>query len=366
MTLNMFLESFFLDVIEKRRKAAWLLPMLRGSSFFYRSAIAMRNVAYDRGWLRSQQASLPVVSIGNIVTGGTGKTPLVHKLAEELSKKGKVAILTRGFRSEIEKTDQFLRLNHQEGLSFKAAQCGDEPLLLSRFLPKVDIWVGKNRLQTAEEARAKGVGILILDDGMQYRRLKRDFELVVLDGKDPFGQGYFLPRGLLRDSPKRLKSADLIFFNHVEDEEHFESLQKMIHPFSQAPVVGAQLNPQNRLQLLQKKVGVFCGLGKPQRFFEALKKMQIEVVASLILPDHISPKEEELRAFANISQLKGAECLVCTEKDQIKLSSQLELSLPVIPVKAALEIAFGKKDWEKTLENIQSLLLTTDSQSIMR
>jgi tetraacyldisaccharide 4'-kinase len=354
MNLNFFLESYFLDVIEGRKKAPFLRPLLAGSSIFYRLAIAMRNLAYDKNWLDSQKAALPVISVGNIVTGGTGKTPLVHKLAEEFSQMAKVAVLTRGFRSEIEKTNQFLRLNGQEEIDVK--QCGDEPLLLSRLLPFVDIWVGKNRRKTAEEAKKQGAELLILDDGMQYRSLKRDVEVVILDGKDPFGKGYFLPRGLLRDLPSRLKEADFIVVNHVENEGHFKALQEQIRMFSMAPVVGTQVKPLEN-QIFQKRVGVFCGIGKPERFFQTLKNMQVDIVSSLVLPDHVSPSQETLKRFADECRIKGIEYLVCTEKDRIKLPSQFELALPLVSIKAVLEITYGRENWEKMVKNIKSLLI---------
>ena len=147
----------------------------------------LKNSFYDRKWISISSLPATVVSVGNIVAGGTGKTPFVHLLAKTFRHR-KVAILSRGYGS-----------------------IADEALLLARRLPEVKVYVGKDRVASGIKAIKEGAELLILDDGFQYRRLARDFDLVLLDGDDLFGKGHYLPWGYLRDSPKRLREADAVF-----------------------------------------------------------------------------------------------------------------------------------------------------------
>ena len=272
---------------------------------------------------------------------------------KEIFQLKKVAILTRGYRSKAEHAKKSLHLNQSLGLIASVEECGDEPLLLSRLLPSVDIWVGKNRICSAKIAASAGAELLFLDDGFQHRKIKRDFEVIVLDGKDPFGKGFFLPRGLLRDSIKRLEKADLLVANHIENAEQFGSLEQNLKSFSNAPLVGACMKPkENSLQ--GKKVGVFCGLGKPQRFVETVQKTGADIVDLLLLPDHKGSNEEQLKQFAEKCFRKGAECLICTEKDLVKLTqpkndSSSCLCIPIVPLSATFEIVFGKEKWTKAI-----------------
>lgn len=295
-----------LQIIRGEKKAPLISAFLAFLSFAYRTGISARNWAYDRGFLPSTKLSVPVISIGNIVAGGTGKTPLVHLLANQLQDKARLAILTRGYRSQIEKSGRSERIHSQTS----PETCGDEPYFLAKKT-KAAVWVGVDRSASGRLAIEEGANCLLLDDGMQHRRLKRDFEIVVIDGQDPFSSGRFLPWGLLRDTPQRLKSANLIVFTHVKDEKHYRQLQKQISPFSSAPTVGAQL--EILAASLPRKVGVFCGIGKPDRFLQAVRDLKSEIVDTLILKDHGSLREGQLRAFADECRKKGRK-LFCAQK----------------------------------------------------
>jgi tetraacyldisaccharide 4'-kinase len=341
-----FAETYILDVIEERKSPLFVKNILHFLSVLYKTATESRHLAYERGLLKAVKVPACVVSIGNIVAGGTGKTPLVRLLAEELNGK-KLAILTRGYRSKIERSGDVALL---EG-DISPEVCGDEPYWYAKRLPSVSIWVGKKRAESAKRASDLGSEIIILDDGMQHLSLHRDFEIIVLDGKDLFGKGHFLPRGLLRDHPKRLKKADLIVLNHIDSEAHFQEASKEIQRFSKAPIVGMRMKIQNTLHP-SAKVGAFCALGKPARFFDALGDLSLEVVDHLMAVDHASFKEAELLAFAKKCKAKGAEALVCTEKDFVKLKSSLDLGLSVVALEAHLEITQGKEHWKELIEKI--------------
>lgn len=342
------METYFLDVIRGKRKAPLLIPLLQILSVFYRGVLALRNKAYDWGILSSQRVAVPVVSIGNIVVGGTGKTPVTEMLSLALQEKCNLAILTRGFRSEMEKRGQMGQIRQGNA----ALECGDEPSLLVQKT-KAAVWVGSDRVSSARAAIAEGAECLLLDDGMQHRRIARDFEIVVIDAQDPLSQGRFLPRGLLRDAPHRLKNADLILLTHCKDVAQFDAAHRQIAPYTQAPCVGVRVCVLNAEEL-PGKVGVFCGIGTPERFLQTVRDLNREIVDTFLLKDHGMPSEDALLCFAKECREKGAVALLCTEKDAVKWPRfSSHLGLPVIPVIMQLECVVGKEHFEKMVQKIR-------------
>ncbi len=308
-------------------------------SALWRGAASLRHALYDLGAMRTHRLGIPVVSIGNIVAGGSGKTPLVHLLARTLQSRGKVAILSRGY------------LAAQSGLSL-----GDEGEMLRRKLPEALVFAQKNRVQAGLEAIAQGANAIVLDDGLQYRRLHRDFEIIAIDSANPFGFGAFLPRGLLRDSPKRLGKADAI----VVSGEITENLEREIRRYTRAPLIGVRAIPRRTLDLSQReqslglgsKIGLFCGLGAPKKFLHTAQSLGLEIAASWYLPDHARPDLEGLAEFSRKAQILGAQALLCTEKDAIKLFESPSVYLPILYLEVELEIFSGKADWLNMIEKI--------------
>lgn len=328
----MKLETLMLEIIEGRRRGK---PLLRALSYLYKGGVRLRHEAYDRGIFSTYDAGIPVISVGNIVAGGTGKTPLVRLLAEELSKQLSVAILSRGYRSKAEKTGHVLRV----GKETRVEECGDEPYWLAQKLPQVQVWAGPNRVESARLAKENGAEVILLDDGMQHRQLKRDFEMTVVNGNDPFGKGFFLPRGWLRDFPERLSKADCIVVMNPSPE-----IETRLRHFTEAPLVFART--KTTLSLKGKKVGLFCAIGHPERFLQSVREAGGEIAATFLKPDHETFQIEELRNFAEQS---AADVLVCTEKDQVKLP---ECDLPIISFPSQLEI--DSKAWDELLNQIHA------------
>ncbi len=353
----MDLEHSILEIIRGEKKAPLASAGLSGLSMLYRSIIALRNFGYDYGVLSSERLSVPVVSVGNIVVGGTGKTPLVHLLSKGLQDKVRLGILTRGFLSQIEKSGRVEQISKGSGSLFPVEECGDEPFFLAQKT-KASIWVGADRVLSGRRAIAQGTNCLLLDDGMQHRRLRRDFEIVIVDGTDPFSKGRFLPWGLLRDSPKRLKNASAIIATHVKDNAHFRHIQTLISPLSRAPLIGTQIETLNKDRFLPRKVGVFCGIGQPSRFLQTARDLNQEIVDTLILRDHGVLQNGQLEKFAKNCLKKGAQALLCTEKDYVKLIPTLSLGLEIIPVGIELKIISGKEHWEQLIDNILDKVVT--------
>ena len=270
-------------------------------------------------------------------------------MANEL--KDGVSIITRGYRSEIERSGEIARISKGGGPLLKVEQCGDEPFWLATKTT-ASVWVGKNKVESAKLAVENGSKILLIDDGLQHRRLHRNFEIILLDGTDPWGKGAFLPRGYLRDSPTRLKVADLIVVSNIEPGKPWEDLVKQISMFTKNPVVRVK-----RTYIIENssnfaKVGVFCGISKPHHFIHAVLSVGKTIVDSLILPDHVAPSISCLEKFAISCKSQGANAIVCTEKDFVKLPSNLVLEIPIIVLQMRSEVAEGKKDWDTCIEKI--------------
>lgn len=325
-----------------------LLQIKKIGSKLFQCIVFLRNKAYDFHLLKTHKFPIPVISIGNIAVGGTGKTPLMRRLIEDLGEKSPIAILSRGYKGQLEQSRTGVQICSGHGPFYGPEMAGDEPFWLAEKLPYTHVFVGKNRTSSAEAATRQGAKLIILEDGMQHRTIARETEIVVLDAKDLFGKDAFLPLGKLRDSPQRLKEATLIVVNHCDTEAEYNSALNRIRAYSLAPIVGAKMR---HIPSSQKKIGLFCGIGTPERFISALGAH--EIVATLLLKDHEPIEEQKLKDFAEKCETCGAQALLCTEKDAVKLPKTLKLSLPIIPVEAHLEIAFNKDAWEQLIRRIR-------------
>jgi tetraacyldisaccharide 4'-kinase len=369
----MSLELFIQHVIKEKRRgffSSFIKFPLKLLSHLYGFAVFCRNWAYDHGWFKQYSPPLPlVVSIGNIAAGGTGKTPLTILFAKALDKEIKVAIASRGYRSQAEHQKSPLVVSSGSGPMQSAAICGDEPYLLAENLEHVNVFAGKNRIQSSNLAAKEGVQLLILEDGMQHRQLARDLEIVVLDGRDPFGTGYFLPYGFLRDDPRSLSRAHLIVINHIIDTLHFNEVKTLVEHYTSAPVVGVNMAVEGVFDLSGVKIegiegqcaGIFCGIANPEQFLQTVQGLGVDVVAEKYYPDHKLGSLEDLNRFARQCQKQGASILLCTEKDKVKLAAKSEIALPIRWVKMKLEVVTGIQKWNNFIAKIKKKL---DTRSI--
>jgi tetraacyldisaccharide 4'-kinase len=278
-------------------KGAWYFAPI---SWVFACLCFVRNWLYDRELLPITHVPCTVVSVGNIVAGGTGKTPFVIRLAQAFSHK-KVAVLSRGYGS-------------------------DEPKLLAIRLPNAKIYVGKNRAHLAKQAAQDGAELILLDDGFQHRKLHRDFD-IVLDSKS---STHFLPWGFLRDSPKRLKTADAVFAPTYKVRRILESQG------TEVPSIKGW------------KVGLFAAIAKPSNFKKTVDALGASISAEWLLFDHEVPNPEKLKAFVLKCKSLGVRALICTEKDFVKLSPSLTLALPLL----YLEIEIEVEGWENLVAKI--------------
>ncbi|SPN73648.1 Tetraacyldisaccharide 4'-kinase,tetraacyldisaccharide 4'-kinase,tetraacyldisaccharide 4'-kinase,Tetraacyldisaccharide-1-P 4'-kinase [Chlamydia serpentis] len=284
-----------------------------------------------------------VISVGNIVIGGAGKTPTVLWLAEALRLKGySCGVLSRGYKSESSRRKELTIVNAKE---HSASYVGDEPLLMAEKLPEGCVWVHKDRRVSAAKAAEK-FDFLLLDDGLQYRKLHKDIEIAVVNGQDPLGGHAFFPKGRLRDFPARLKTVDAIVINDGGEES--ETLVKSISDalrVSVVPKIASVVWTHNGEHISEEtlrdlRVGVFCGLGFPQGFLNMLKKAGIRVLGKYLLPDHVGITKKELNYFCQQMVMRQGQGLLCTEKDSVKLPRLSEDSslLPIGKVQMRLSV----------------------------
>jgi len=360
------LENYFFNIVKGKQKgvfASTLRFFLLLSSWIFRMTIACRNWVFDHGWVSCYYSPVPIViSIGNIVVGGTGKTPVTLMVANEFYEEFFLGILSRGYRSQAEKLPIPVVLSKGEGPMQSASFCGDEPFLLSQNLPKAFVVVGRNRHKASDIAARAGVQLILLDDGMQHRRLARDYEIIVMDSMDLFGQGHYLPRGFLREGVQSLARADMIILNHITEKPFFDSVKAQVAMHSKAIVVGTCMEVV-RIEMVDgevvptiqgKKVGIFCGIAHPEYFQETVSREGGEIVHHAFASDHMGLNFSALENFAFQCKEKGAELLLCTEKDKVKIVDTQKLCLPIAWIKMRLKLVEGADEWADFVSKIKT------------
>jgi tetraacyldisaccharide 4'-kinase len=307
----------------------------------YGLVVALRRYAYTHGLFKSERASKPVIVVGNLTVGGTGKTPLVAWLADRLSASGlKVGIVSRGYGS----SNRAPEVVHVES---DWRSVGDEPLLL-RQLTGCDTVVSHDRVAGAQKLVALGADVVISDDGLQHLRLARDCEIVVVDGARGFGNGRLLPAGPLREPVSRARSSNIVVING--DPEH-SSLRAGSHAVVQSSLqmslFGAEAQRVDGLagsQLLEQwrgtRVHAVAGIGNPQRFFRDLRDRGIDVIEHPF-PDHHPFAASDLTFDDTLPVLM-------TEKDAVKCRSLAHARLWYVPV----SVRFDEKQGQELLSRL--------------
>lgn len=306
-------------------------PILWLCSLFFGACVIIRRSLYTIGFKKSLHLPILTISVGNIVAGGTGKTPLAIYLAKLFADQA-VAVVLRSYRA---KAVAPVKLSRSETDDPKIV--GDEACIIARHVPAAAIWVAKKKSKAALQAYKEGAQVIIIDDGMQHLAIKSDFHVVVIDAENPFGYGYLLPRGMLREPLSGLKRADLIVINCRQMVLDTIQIEEKIRSYTQAPIVKATLKidgvfdlHEQRQELLQgTKVALFCGIGKPQQFIHSVETLELDVVGTLFTKDHAAIPLEKLECFAKQMKQAGARCLLCTEKDRVKIWQLPRCALPI-------------------------------------
>lgn len=318
----------------------------------------LKNFIYQAEFVPPQKLAARVVSVGNLTSGGTGKTPCVIFLAKIfLQKNKKVAILSRGYRRKRHKIDIFSDV-HQSQTNWE--EVGDEPFLMSQKLPSTRFLLGANRIRSGKKAiRHLGAEILILDDGFSYWRLEKDLEVLLLDVNSMVTPGKLLPSGNLREPFSNHKKADLIIFTG----DTFSSSYKEKYWFENKPLLWGEKKVTQIIEipsekkveiklLKNKKLVSFCGLAQPQSFHKTLEKLELNVIKHFDFTDHFYYTKKELENI--IQQARGleAEGLITTEKDRLKIERFLPLKLLVFVVQIEFRILKGQEKLTEIINNL--------------
>jgi tetraacyldisaccharide 4'-kinase len=316
---------------------------------------------------RSRFQQVRIISVGNITTGGTGKTPATAWVVRRLQNEGqRVAVVGRGYGGEL--SAQGAVVSDGKTILISAAQAGDEALFHARSLPGVPVIIGRDRVAAVQMAIEKfAPQVIVLDDGFQYWSLHRDFDLVLLNARLPFGNGKLLPVGRLREPQGELARASAILLTRADGATpaQLQQTQEQIRRFSSAPIFVSNHAPQTlrseterveqALESLHgQHVAGLAALANNEPFFQLLKEQGAEVVETLGRRDHHRWQEKEVHEFAAKAQKKGAGWLVTTEKDAVKIAPEWCAPLPLFSLQIALQIENDAGLWELVRSRIAS------------
>jgi tetraacyldisaccharide 4'-kinase len=335
---------------DRSPKAALLRSVASIAEPFYAAAMILRNKLYDTGIFATHSLGRPTISVGNLTTGGTGKTPVVAWLCQQLQQSAQnPAVLLRGYKTT------------NEGIS-------DEAALLRTILgEKIPVIPNPDRVAAAATLLANHpeISVIILDDAMQHRRARRDFELVLINARCPFGYDHILPRGMLREPPAGLNRADAILLTHANEADpsdlaKTESTIRRHNP--RAPIfrcdhtISSFRNPSGESLttdfLTSKKYFAFCALGDPESFLTSLAPLGGQCQGSQFFPDHHAYTQADIAEIQK--NAAGADVLITTEKDWAKLSQLPGTNPPII--RAELSLNFPADHASLLFETIQRAL----------
>lgn len=340
--------SDFRDLVSGRRRgaaAAATRALLRAAEVGYAAAMRWRNFRYDRGRAAVYRVDVPVISIGNITLGGTGKTPLVEWLARWYrSRQVRVALVSRGYGAE-------------------RGGANDEALELEQRLPDVPHVQDADRVAAArlaiEEFESQ---LILLDDGFQHRRLARDLEIVLIDALEPFGYEHVFPRGMLREPLSGLRRADVVALSRadlVSAAERDAIETRVRRHASQAAWVEIAHRPRRLANadglaepietLAGRRIAAFCGIGNPAGFRQTIARTGAELVGVREFADHHAYSREDVAGLTRWTETIDAEAVLCTAKDLVKLRLTHIGELPLWAVIIEVEIGRGRRELEQRL-----------------
>jgi tetraacyldisaccharide 4'-kinase len=362
---------------QKTGVVASLLRLLLGAAGGgYWTAVRLRNFLYSSGLLKAHRVDATVISIGNITTGGTGKTPLVVRLCKQIiSDSGfqfsnsQCAILTRGYKATQEPGS-------------RTQDYRDEPATLAESCPEVKVIVNPDRVAGATEAVGRfGAKVLIMDDGFQHRRLGRDLDIVVIDATLPFGYGRMLPAGLLREPVTSLKRADAVVITRCDQitENELNQIEQKLETINPDMIIARSIhspayvksmdNQDISLEYLKgKKIFAFCGIGNPDAFLRTIRQTGADLAGSKIYNDHHHYTNDCLADIYEQAESLKADLILTTQKDWTKIISDFKFQIsdfesPPFFAYLAIEIKFVAGE-DKLTDLIENTLAGKISKNI--
>jgi tetraacyldisaccharide 4'-kinase len=345
------------DIMYGRKSSGILGALLFFLSMLYGMVVRLRALAYDWGLLKTRFLPIPVIAIGNITLGGTGKTPATINVAGILLKHNrKPVVLSRGYG----RSDRSAVLVVSDGISrvLDPLSGGDEPVLIAGRHQRVPVVVGADRYRSGKIAIERfHPDIAILDDGFQHIRLKRTMNIVLIDAADPFGSGKLFPAGILREPITALRRADIVLITRADEVESIIRLKETVRQNTDAPIFTARYSPLDLLNVATgetrpldfmagKQVFAFAGIARPDPFFSLLRTLGAIVTGTAVYRDHYSYTKSDLAGLVLQAGEHSATLLATTEKDGVRLRDMMQES--IWAVRIDLEI-LESSAWEETV-----------------
>jgi tetraacyldisaccharide 4'-kinase len=335
-----------------------LIPL----SSIYERIIRTRNYLYDRKFLKTCHLPCPVISVGNVTVGGTGKTPAVIMIAQMLAARGwRPAVLSRGYGGASRSPVNIVSDGHS--LLMTARDAGDEPVLMAGRLPGIPVVTGPERRLTGKAAiGAFGVDVLVLDDAFQHRQIHRDINILLIDGRHPAGNGRALPAGPLREPVSAMNRADIVIITGEGRDSDTPSGETSQNNYgicipSGIPVFKSRHRPLELIpgelpadaqpcdRIAGRRICAFAGIGSPEAFRDTLLALGGHVVSFLAFPDHHSYTQKDVYDINGAAEKGAAELIITTEKDGVKLDPFPELKRRVFMLRIAMDLKNAEEDF---------------------
>lgn len=348
--MNIFSKNYYQKLhYSKAPKMGAFEFCLRFCEFFVSSFVNLKNLAYEKGFLKEEKVNAFVICVGNLTTGGVGKTPIVSTLANEYSKTKKTAIISRGYGAKISTKEPVVVKDFDEIKFENGLICGDEPYQLAKNSSKnTVIIICSNRKKSAQLAVEKyGCEIIIMDDGFSNRKLKKDKTILVLDSKMQFGNKHLLPFGPLREPIKEIKRINEVVFVDKGNENLENNLLELKEMFKNYPQKICSMEPDYIYNLETKakvknfnKAIAFCAIGSSEQFFNFAKKFY-QLEDKISFDDHHKYTKNDILKLVKLAQEKGVTSFITTQKDETKLKEFVEYfngySFNVLKLKVTLK-----------------------------
>ena len=374
-------QTYFMQLVHNKEPQGLLtrgiVIILYLLSHVYSVLVNLKLDCYKFGIIQSKKLDCFVISLGNITVGGTGKTPTAQHLAKYIRDLGyRVVILNRGYRAKWQ--GEVGLVSDGKHIYMEADQAGDEAYMLAKHLPEVPVLIGPDRSKTGQYAVEHfGAEVAILDDGFQHWKLKRDVDVVLIDSVNLFGNGYVLPRGTLREPITHLERADVCLMTKVDQglPGFNKYIRDQIAKYGSNPIVVESIHhPQSCIELCDwkrniadegmpistikgKKVVALSAIGNPTSFEQTVCSTGAEIIESFRFPDHHEYTQEEMVDAMEQAVRQGAEAIVTTEKDAVKLPMEFlaavpeERAIPVYILTVEVVLQDGKNEFEQLLKD---------------
>lgn len=339
--------------------------MLLLLSYLYNLIWIIRKGLYDKGLLKIKQLPCPVICVGNITAGGTGKTPTVMYLARLFQENGyRPAVLTRGYKRKSDKP--VLTVSDGKNILCSPQEAGDEPYLMARGLKNIPVIAGADRYNSGRFAiDIIGADVFILDDGYQHLKLSRNINILLLDASNPIGNGHMLPAGILREPLTGISRADCIIISRADEGDKAKA-EKLVRLYNRhSPVFHSTLKVSGVMDAGAKDVNgetfsneyikgknlmLFSGIGNPGSFKRSIEKTGGNIKGEIKFPDHHWYSRKDMERISSEAKRVSADAIITTEKDMIRIKGTDMLTgdifnKPILTLKVEIEIDNAFNEW---------------------